>query len=232
MLQLHVPEVESNYPEVKPTQDIEQKHSVRTTVTSRMTLSQRSIVPNIVGSVEAEHQSDDVSKAITKSEQDEQSISKSNITSPPTPKEGSEVIPARPMTTGVMQGYQLSALTLPNNQDERQIAKSVFHKTSLLRPGSLISGRVFSELDLKFDTESNKSMKQREMMLLHRERYEYQQLIAQASILPERSPRVQMPTKLSLAWDALQNQDYTDTSSILKQLDYTEADRKATEVIL
>ena len=76
-------------------------------------------------------------------------------------------------------------------------------------------------------------MTKREIMLLERERYEYQQLVDQEAFnsLPERSPRVQAPTKLAKALAALQNPEQF-TNDSLRNMDYSVADQKATEVCI
>ena len=229
-MQLNVPEVESNYPRVEPPVDTEKNCLGRSVITTDMTPSQRSIASSNV--VFEELQKVGVSKVIPKASNENEgnnNETKTTITVPALRL--AKETPTINRNTGTKQG--ISQPSLQQNTSTEGLTstpRSYKYKTSMSQEGSLALSSVISEQDLKIDPQNFKSLKQREVMLIQRERYEYQLLASQASLPPERSPRVQIPSKLSQAWDALQNPDQTNASSTIQYLDYSEADKKATEV--
>ena len=226
-LQLNVPEVESNYPRVEPPVETEKNCLSRSMITSDMTHSQRSNAS--VNVVVEEHQKVGGPKVISKAsnEHEENNNKTKTITTPALKLE----TPTGNTSTGTKQGIaQPSLQQNTSTEGLTSTPRSYKYKTSMSQAGSLALSSIFSGQDLKIDPQNHKSLKQREVMLIQRERYEYQLLASQASLPPERSPRVQIPSKLSQAWDALQNPDQTNASSTIQYLDYTEADKKATEV--
>ena len=232
-LQLNIPELEANYPEVKPPLDTQLRSSrrlkrktVASVISSDPPSGRHSILPNIVETTE-ERQTDD------KPNDHEAHRTKltSNTAQQLVPKDRPGT-PARIQTVRARQGYPLSTWPPSNMLKKGLTTMSVLHDSRASLADSLLSSKLFSNLNLTLDELSYKSMTKREIMLFERERCEYQQLLYQESIsaVPERSPRVQMPANLTKAWRALQNSDQGSCSA-LKHLDYAEADTKATEVI-
>ena len=132
------------------------------------------------------------------------------------------------------QDLQLSSWPHHNMLHKGHNTYSSFHgRNKFSIPGSVMSGNIFKDTFISLDNESRMLMKKREIMLLERERFEYQQLLDQEAFnsLPERSPRVQAPTKLAKALAALQNPELLSNDN-LRDMDYSMADQKATEVII
>lgn len=221
--------IEEHYPEVKPPPYTRSIHKLEKDIDSGGRSVRHShsynILPDIVESTENDNHVMPKSNEPDKSNPADSAIVQQSA---PNLRPGT---PATLQTLRARQGYPLSTWPPPKLLQKGLSTMSVLHKSKESLHGSVISNRIFNDIHLKLDNERRKSMKKREIMFLEREKYEYEQLLHQEEIhsLPDRSPRVQVPTKLAKALAALENPEQFPNDA-LKDMDYTEADQKATQV--
>ena len=249
--QLKIPVTEQNYPEIKPPPNTRARSlSGHTSSDKSGRLSERrSVLPDIIESTERDHNKQskyienttpkrtDKDNSLTELQTGDNTLKVANHVpqfGAVTPQSVSYEGHATPSTIPIYragQGFQLSTWSQQNLLHKGHSNISFLHRSKDSLPGSVISSNIFYDAYFRRDNESRMLTKKREIMLLERERYEYQQLLDQEAFnsLPERSPRVQAPTKLAKALAALQNPEQF-TNDNLRDMDYSMADQNAIEV--
>lgn len=248
---LNVPVTEQNYPEIKPPPNTRARSlSCHTSSDKSGRLSERlGVLPDIIESTERDQRTElkDIDNTTPKPKDKDNSLTAPNsgnsvLVVPNHVPQSTAVTPqsvsyeghATPSTIPIYQagrGLQVSTLSQQNLLNKGHSNVSILYRSKDSIPGSLMSSNIFNDAYFRLDSESRMQMKKREIMLLEREKYEYKQLLDQEEFnsLPERSPRVQAPTKLAKALAALKNPEQL-TNDSLRDLDYSMADLKATEL--